>query len=349
GSTDHTVRAWLGAEALAEGLSISAASLRPPVEAKHVAPRTTWTPDAVQRFMMATNPIPKPKKSEGALAPNGMMRMVLSHCPQWAPGVTLAVAQGGMALFCPMDAPKKALTGIAAKVKKDEDAGEADDVSVHLKGVFTMLPRVVLVDGGLVFTSDATVFEELRRAALGKPTGAAWWDDETPTTGLWMKAPQAVVSVVPDGSLNRAEMVLNSIDEFALLDSATIKVSTLTVEPREEIDELMERVEGGVVGGVIGGERVEPTGTGPGFTPPKVTRRVSPPAAGVDGRCSATFTLDDLGVPTGVTVDGPQCPEGYEADALPALMKWRFHPAADAEGNPVPATVKVMIKLVMRD
>lgn|GEM_PF-5205005 len=235
-----TGRGLFSDAALKDALKLDASALGTRSVPVQKAPRSNWVPAAQSRFMTERMPIPAPGPNEGKMGPNAMVAGLLGLCGDWTPGTTLAIAQQELALFCPHGNPRKALGVMEAEFKRDKNlsATRTGDV-LHLEGPFLMLPHVVALDDGLLYTNSVALADDV---AVG--AGEEWWTAEAPSTGVIQRTPDAAVHVERADSLTRVELLFTEAFSRAVLD--------LTPEP---VSSLVPHVSEGKVDGVIGGEQ----------------------------------------------------------------------------------------------
>jgi hypothetical protein len=192
-----------------------------------VAPVTTWTPEALGRFMTSRIPVAPPAPSDGALSPNAMVRGVLSTCPTWRPVVTLAAAGQDLALFCPAPDPAAELAGVEAVHRAAKLEVERTGDSLHIQGPFILLARVAAVAGGLIFTNSAELIADVMTDG-----GEPWWGDEAPATGIIQRTPTAMVHLERTDGMTRAELLFQEVFEVAALPVTPRVVDSLQVGRR---------------------------------------------------------------------------------------------------------------------
>lgn len=229
------VSARMGALGVQAGFGLDATALAGGGDiADQPAPRTAWRPDALQRFATPRLPMAEPSANEGSMSPNNMVRMVLSSCDDWQPGVTLAVGGTTMALFCPGADPKASLEALAAKAEAAGSALERDGDVLVQSGALVLLPRIAPVAGGVVMTNSVEVSKEVTSPSTD---ATPWWGPDVPTTGVWTSQPRGSVHVVSDGDLYRADMLVPSVRELAGVDLGT-PVDRLEADEIKTLDQL---------------------------------------------------------------------------------------------------------------
>lgn len=351
---EGAIRAWPAKDALAEGLMIDAAALRSVVVDTLPAPATTWQPEGLSRYSTERLPLPPKDPKAGGLNPLEVTRMLLGSCPEWRPGITIAVAGSTLALLCPVDdKPRKALRAYQERVEAEGFEVTSDGGVLTVSGGFVLFSHVTATPGALALSNSPELARELSTPSGGTP----WWGDELPRSGVWTRTPQATLHTAVEGEEIVARGTVHDPKGLTTLFGARSGIDvlvpphlltspgiTLAFEGDDAFVQTEEVLEERVVGGVIGGS-AHREASRPSPQEPSVYERVMPPSWPVAGTCVATFHLYARGGIESVDIGGDTCPEGYPERARPRLMQWGISPRVDATGTFVPATFEVTIRI----
>jgi len=206
-----TARGIFSDPAIEQGLQLHGPALvlssPPPTQA---APRSTWQPQAVSRFLTDRSPVKPPSEGEGVLAPNSMVQAVLATCPEWRPGVTFGAGGNTLALFCPSETPRAWFDTLVEQHRSAKATVTVQGDTALIAGTLSLLPSIVVQPNGLVFTNSASLATELT-----SDQGLPWWDADEPTSGVTQKTQEVSLHLLRADVHTRANMLFT--EPFTLI------------------------------------------------------------------------------------------------------------------------------------
>lgn len=198
-----TSRGVFSDPAIEQGLQLEGPAIAltgpPPVQA---APRSTWQPQAVSRFLTDRSPVSPPDERDGVLAPNSMVQAVLATCPEWRPGVTFGVGGNTLALFCPVESPRAWFDTLVEQHRAAKSIVTVQGGTALIEGALSLLPSIVVQPSGLVFTNSTSLAAELTSG-----DGEPWWDPDEPTSGVTQKTQEVSLHLLRAEGHTRANML----------------------------------------------------------------------------------------------------------------------------------------------